>query len=136
MAIRPFVVLVFFCSEGCPNMGSFYEGLPISKTVADPVALMDRVVRGFSRYHTYALARECSGASGGSRLGGSAQSWKREDAEACLDHRACAQCLSAVKTSSSRERRRAEGAGATLVARISQQLPEQSRDYAAGSRTR
>ena len=36
-------------------MSSYYEGLPIYKAAADLAVLLDRVVRGFSRYHKYAL---------------------------------------------------------------------------------
>ena len=36
-------------------MSSYYEGLSIYKAAADLAVLLDRVVRGFSRYHKYAL---------------------------------------------------------------------------------
>ncbi|WP_437568368.1 four helix bundle protein [Sorangium sp. So ce542] len=36
-------------------MSSYYEGLPIYKSATDVVVSLDKVVRGFSRYHKYTL---------------------------------------------------------------------------------
>jgi len=36
-------------------MNSYYEGLPIYRAAADLVVLLDRVVRGFSRFHKYGM---------------------------------------------------------------------------------
>ena len=44
-------------------MSSYYEGLPIYKAAADLAVLLDRVVRGFSRYHKYALGAKLRDAS-------------------------------------------------------------------------
>lgn len=36
-------------------MAGYYEALPIYKAATDLVVVLDRVVRGFSRYHKYTL---------------------------------------------------------------------------------